>query len=339
MGRTKTGGMLKGYKYTKKRCWYNNGIQETLIFEGDKIPSGYKKGRLKTGNCWNKGLTKYTNNSLAKMSESKRIAPDSYSGTRTDYIKETFTNNDYFIKYWKNHTCKECVDEFNITWDDLHLIIEILNLESPKEHKKILKDYIFDDEFKKHHSTVLKGKNTWSKGRKRTCEEIEKQKQTWKEKTPEQIAVSKQKEYNTRKNNNTLGYHKTVDEEKLEKLLISTFGKSDVEYNYFDVERYPYKCDFYIKSLDLFIELHAGWEHQGHAFDKNSEDDLVVLEELKEKSLKSKYYSNVIYQWTELDVRKLETFLRNNLNFIVGYSVEEIYEIIKDKINKENTVK
>ena len=29
-------------------------------------------------------------------------------------------------------------------------------------------DYIFDDEFKKHHSTVLKGKNTWSKGRKRS---------------------------------------------------------------------------------------------------------------------------------------------------------------------------
>ena len=36
------------------------------------------------------------------------------------------------------------------------------------------------------------------------AEEIEKQKQTWKEKTPEQIAVSKQKEYNTRKNNNNL---------------------------------------------------------------------------------------------------------------------------------------
>ena len=109
------------------------------------------------------------------------------------------------------------------------------------------------------------------------------------------------------------------------------FGSDNVVYNYFDKERYPFKCDFYIPSEDLFIELHAGWEHQGHPFDNNNEEDLLLLEELKNKQTISNYYKNVIYQWTDLDIRKLNTFKDNNLNYIIGYSVDEINEILKNK--------
>ena len=337
MSRIKTGGMKKGYKYKKKRCWYNNGEFETLVFEDESAPEGYIKGRLKTGTCWNKGLTKYNNSSIAKMSENKKLNSDDYSGNRTDYLISKFENNNDFIEYWNTHTCKECVNNFNITWEDLHFIIKILNLESPKEHRKLMKDYIFDDNFKSKQSRILKGKNTWSKGRKRSDTSIENQKKVWKNKTKEQLIEYKQKEYLTRKNNGTLGFHKTKEEKELENLLISIFGEDDIEYNYFNKERYPFKCDFYVKSMDLFIELHAGWEHQSHPFDESSLEDKKLLEELIEKSKTSNYYSNVIYQWTELDVRKLNTFKENKLNYIIGYTVEEINEVIKDKINKTHT--
>jgi hypothetical protein len=127
--------------------------------------------------------------------------------------------------------------------------------------------------------------------------------------------------------------HKTSDEKELESILFGFFGEDNVKYNYFDKDRYPFKCDFYIPSEDLFIELHAGWEHQGHPFDNSNLEDISILEEIKSKQNKSEYYSNVIYQWTELDVRKLNTFKENNLNYIIGYSVGEIYEILKDKFN------
>lgn len=332
MGRKKTGGMQKGFKYTRKKFWYNDGENETQIFEGDAIPEGYERGRLKTGKAWNIGLTKYDNPSVAKMAQKCSKFETDYAGTRIEYLDERFKNSEEFISFWNEHTCTECVEYFKIYWEDLHILIEKFNLESPQEHRRILKDYIFDEEWRQHQSARLKGKNTWSKGKVVTRDAIEKQKATYAKRTEEQKAASKQKEYETRKKNGTLGFHKTEDERKLEQILKDRFGSDNIVYNYFDKERYPFKCDFYIPSEDLFIELHAGWEHQGHPFDKDNKEDLLLLETLKNKCNKSDYYTNVIYQWTDLDVKKLNTFKDNNLNYIIGYSVDEINEILKNKI-------
>lgn len=331
MARVKTGGMQKGYKYTRKKLWYNNGSLETQIFEGDSIPDGYVHGRLKTGRAWNKGLTKYNNESVARMAQKKSKFNTNYKSTRAQYLDERFSNSEEFISFWHNHTCTECVEYFNIYWEDLHFLIQKFNLESPQEHRKLLKDYIFDDAFKQRQSEILKGKNTWSKGKVVSRESIEKQKASYAKRSEQQKISSKQKEYETRKKNGTLGFHKSKDEEILEHILKDMFGPDNVVYNYFDKERYPFKCDFYIPSEDLFIELHAGWEHQGHPFDNNNEEDLLLLEDLKNKQTISNYYKNVIYQWTDLDIRKLNAFKDNNLNYIIGYSVDEINEILKNK--------
>ena len=48
-------------------------------------------------------------------------------------------------------------------------------------------------------------------------------------------------------------------EEELYQDLLKTYLKEDIVRQYSD-ERYPWKCDFYIKSEDLFIELNY---HQG----------------------------------------------------------------------------
>ena len=79
---------------------------------------------------------------------------------------------------------------------------------------------------------------------------------------------------------NTLRKHKTFNTSKQEKdyynYLVNKYGKDDVLYQYTD-SRYPYSCDFYIKSKDLFIELNLHWTHGGHPFDKNNAEDLVKL--------------------------------------------------------------
>ena len=88
---------------------------------------------------------------------------------------------------------------------------------------------------------------------------------------------------------------------------------------YFDKEQYPFRCDFYIKSEDLFIEVHGNWTHGGRPFDPQDIECQKQLAEWEEKAKTSNYYKNAIYTWTDLDVRKVETAKQNNLNFEVIY--------------------
>lgn len=112
--------------------------------------------------------------------------------------------------------------------------------------------------------------------------------------------------------NGTIG--RSRPEKELHKLLIQHFGSDDVQHQYKE-ERYPFACDFYIKSLDLFIELNAHWTHGGHWFDENDEDDRKQLAFLREKSASS--YQKVIYTWAVRDPLKRKTAEDNNLNYLV----------------------
>ena len=134
------------------------------------------------------------------------------------------------------------------------------------------------------------------------------------------------KRYNNSRKN---GYTKISKAEmELKNILTELYG-DDIECQYSD-ERYPFNCDFYIKSKDIFIELHASHFHGKHPFDVNSEDDLKILESLKSKSKRlnrPNQYDKMIYTWTNLDVRKLEIAKSNNLNYLVFYSVPTQEEI------------
>ena len=95
----------------------------------------------------------------------------------------------------------------------------------------------------------------------------------------------------------------------------------EIEMQHYD-DKYPYLCDFYVKSLDLYIEVNAFWTHGGHWFDKNSQIDIDILN--KWKSKKSKFYDNAIYTWTDLDVRKRSIAKENNLNYITLWTLSDI---------------
>lgn len=101
-------------------------------------------------------------------------------------------------------------------------------------------------------------------------------------------------------------------------MLCDVFGKSDVIRQYSD-DRYPFCCDFYINSLDLFIELNLSWTHGGHWFDSNNISDLEQLSKWQERSLQrgSRYYKQAIETWTVRDVAKKQTAEANGINYLV----------------------
>ena len=138
----------------------------------------------------------------------------------------------------------------------------------------------------------------------------------------------KKREYETKKKNHTFNVSKP--EMICFELLKQKY--SNVIHG-FRSELYPFNCDFYIPSLDLYIECHFSHYHNCEPFDLNNKEHIKELEILKSKSeekhkIKNKknQYDNIIYTWTNLDVRKLKTFKENKLNYKIFYTEKEFKE-------------
>ena len=93
----------------------------------------------------------------------------------------------------------------------------------------------------------------------------------------------------TKRKNGTFKMSKKED--KAYDILCKKFGKDDIIRQY-QSEKYPFNCDFYIKSLDLYIECNFSWTHGKHWFDENNEEDIRRLEFMKSKN--TAYYDNAI---------------------------------------------
>ena len=113
-------------------------------------------------------------------------------------------------------------------------------------------------------------------------------------------------------------YGKSTPEENYYIYLIDKYGEDDVIRQYRD-DRYPFDCDFYIPSEDLFIEINKHWTHGGKPFDELDLNDISKLEDWQERAKTSRFYKNAIYVWTNLDVRKQKCAKENNLNYKVIY--------------------
>ena len=131
------------------------------------------------------------------------------------------------------------------------------------------------------------------------------------------LSTTKEKSYKTKKKNGSFSI--SAPEERFYQELLKHFSQKDVLRQYKE-ERYPYCCDFYIKSLDLFIELNLNWTHGPHKFDVNNEEDLSTLLEWQEKAKSSKYYVKAIEVWTKRDILKFKVAAENNLNYYVFYT-------------------
>lgn len=127
---------------------------------------------------------------------------------------------------------------------------------------------------------------------------------------------------NTKKKNHT--FNTSKPEEELYLYIKDKF--SEVKRQYRDKERYPFCCDFYIPSLDYFIELQGHWTHNDHPYNKYNMEDQKILDEWKSKN--TKFYDNAIRCWTISDVKKRTTARNHNLNFKEVWTLEEGKEFI-----------
>jgi hypothetical protein len=135
------------------------------------------------------------------------------------------------------------------------------------------------------------------------------------------------KNFATRLKNHTVNTSKA--EERVYNYLISLFGKDDIIRQYKNY-LYPYHCDFYIKSEDLYIELNLFFTHGYHPFNSIDNKDIVLLSKWYNKSLQSNFYKNAIDVWTNVDVKKQETAKNNKLNYIASYSEEALYKYLNN---------
>lgn len=103
---------------------------------------------------------------------------------------------------------------------------------------------------------------------------------------------------------------------------------TDAIYQYKDKERYPFVCDFYIPSMDTFIECNYHWTHGGKPY-KGTENDLNLIKEWK--STNSQYYNNAITTWTIRDVKKRNIAKENNLKFLEFYTFEDFKEWLNEQ--------
>lgn len=125
-----------------------------------------------------------------------------------------------------------------------------------------------------------------------------------------------------KKKEETLTKNKTHNKSKKEELLkiYLTELYPDLLYQY-NSEKYPFNCDFYIPSLDLYIEYNGAQYHNGCLY--NLARDKIQLELLKNKEqlLKNKknQYTNIIETWTIRDIKKYYTAIENKINYLIIY--------------------
>ena len=137
---------------------------------------------------------------------------------------------------------------------------------------------------------------------------------------------SLEKIYNTKKKNDSFPISEI--ERELEIKLKEIFPDLITQYKSKD---YPFSCDYYIPSLDLYIEYNGTWMHGNHFFDKNNREDIEELNRWIEKSKNSTYYKSAINIWTNRDVLKLETAIQNNLNYVAWFNKEQAYDWIESQ--------
>lgn len=124
----------------------------------------------------------------------------------------------------------------------------------------------------------------------------------------------------TKKNNNT--YITSKVEETLYSKLCKYFGSQNI-YRQWNSDCYPFNCDFYIKTYDLYIEIQGSWTHGPHPYDSNNSDDLILKNKWIEKN--TDYYKSALDVWTGRDVLKRTYAQNNNLNFIEIFSINATY--------------
>ena len=278
--------------------WYNNGEIEIQRGANEEVPDGFIRGRLPVSDS-----ARY-NQHLAQINKSKE-QKELENQKRSDSLKKTYANKSQEEKDLAIQRRKETMNN------------------KSEEEKLAYRKKLLDNAKGKNL-----GKEPWNKGlTKETDDRVAKNayhtSQSIK-RNVEQIKLNDPEYFNRWRSNindkmrDNNSFNRSIPEDKYYETLINQYGEDNVIRWYSD-DRYPFVCDFYIPSKDLFIELDKHWTHGGHAFNELDLNDISKLEEWQERVKTSKYYKNAIYTWTILDVKKAKIAKKNNLNYKVIY--------------------
>ena len=143
--------------------------------------------------------------------------------------------------------------------------------------------------------------------------------------TPEYLI----RQYTTKTKNKS--WNKSKPELDTKELLEKAFGLDDVIYQTGKTpqlrELYPWNCDFYIKSLNLFIECQYGWAHgdkRAHEpYNKLNPTHQEILSKWEKKKSTHRYYGRAIQTWTVTDPKKRKWVEEHHLNFKEFFSLKE----------------
>lgn len=127
--------------------------------------------------------------------------------------------------------------------------------------------------------------------------------------------------YNTMKSNRTFNSSKPEDASYI--LLKERFPDTISQYK---SDVYPWVCDFYIPSIDTYIECNYHWTHGGHHYDCTNPDDIKKVELWKSRG--TKFYDNAIATWTIRDIKKLLWTIEYHLNYKTFYTLNDLKEWI-----------
>ena len=309
------------YSDVNKKQEINNKIRETCLLKyGDEHYSNRIKAKE---TCLQRyGVTSPLKSEIFKQ-KSKETCLQKYGVEYTGQIPEKIekthkaclekygVDSVFKVQKFRNQSLDTCIKKYASDEDDINSIVNIGQL-------KYVKDKI-----------------------KNTCLEkygVENPMQTQYYKNLISSILSsneiQEKIYNTKLLNNS--FNISYQEDVCFDLLKEKYSDCIRQYK---SKLYPFNCDFYIPSLDLYIEYNGSHYHHYHPFDINDDNDINELNRLKEKAEnsnahkngKKSQYDNIIYTWTILDLKKRNIVQQNNLNYIEFWNINEV----KEWINKQ----
>ena len=308
----------KTYKERYGVSWYNNR---------DKM----KETKLKNWGC-----TNWVNPQLSLQTKLERYGSFSYLGQRA---KESFLrNHPEGYSYILNKSKQTCLERYGCAYTTQTDIMKEKSKQTKLERygnaywnnpEKVMNTVLE----KYNCDSVLKNEDIKNKI-KQTCLErygVE----YWNQSEYGRMVVSyfmslpgtQAKINETKRKNHT--FNTSKPEDKCYNILIEKYNKEDVLRQY-KSDVYPFVCDFYIKSINTYIECNFHWTHCGHLFDSNNKDDINKLEQLNEKAKTSKFYKNAIKVWTERDVNKHNVAKKNNLNYLTFYNEKDFIDYFNE---------
>lgn len=289
--------------------YFTNGINEKRFNDKDIIPNGWFPGRLKsTVTTLNKIW--YNNGKNEIFLDYDSIIPDGYVKGRLKRSEESINKHKNTMELKKYSFYNNGIKEIQVSINDI-VPNGFVKGRLPMSDDQKLK--LRESHIGKHHTEITKKKISEHSNNNR-----EKAKQTCLEKYGTEYYNNRDKELETKRKNNS--FNTSKPEIIYYKNLCETYGKNNILRNYKSNE-YPFRCDYYIKSLNKYIELNLHWTHGGRPFDPDNEECKKQLEIWKEKAKTSQFYQNAIQTWTVRDVEKQRIAKENNLNYEILYKI------------------